>query len=487
MRLHQREFITALVLTLTALAAGAAPPTDDDVSNALRAYKLACDALDQDGAPLSGYDELKSGALRELSVAEMSSHQLALVYQAQLLFVDDRREVALARLKSLAGEQSIDGAGAAVLRLELEGSSFRIVNHGTQQVYTPEPAAQEQLLAAALGHPALVEAIHRHNAAASMLLSTIAGLNRPDLWEKHRAPIMQLSTLVGPDAPARLLCDTSDYLEVVRTMSTPTQVDDIRRRLATGGAALMRARFHAGAGAIQVLDAESCLDALRELQADAGMIGELRMQVVELGQQALARHDASLHEFERADISAMLDRLDSAAARGELIGSPAPPLGFIWSSRPGLTSLDDFRGKVVVLDFWATTCGPCVALFPEIRGLKKWYEGSAVEVIGVTSVQGVHAGANGRVKCKDDPEREMSLMPSFMSERDMTWTVAFSQQSVYNPDYGIRGIPHMVILDPSGVVRFAGVDPASPLDEKIKLIDGLLREFDLPAPSKPRN
>ncbi|MFK7961405.1 MAG: TlpA family protein disulfide reductase [Phycisphaerales bacterium] len=177
--------------------------------------------------------------------------------------------------------------------------------------------------------------------------------------------------------------------------------------------------------------------------------------------------------------------LDGAYMRGQLVDHKAPALTFQWSSGDtNLRSLDDLKGKVVVLDFWATWCGPCISSFPKVAELTERYNGYDVAVIGVTSLQGTHYGADGnRVDCSDDPDKEYSLMPGFMDAKDVSWTVAFAAQDVFNPDYGVQGIPHVAIIDPEGIVRYRGMHPASPLAEKAEKIDGLLAKAGLPTPA----
>jgi hypothetical protein len=64
----------------------------------------------------------------------------------------------------------------------------------------------------------------------------------------------------------------------------------------------------------------------------------------------------------------------------------------------------------------------------------------------------------------------------------MTWPVVFTEQSVFNPDFGVSGIPHVAIIDPAGVVRFNALHPGQDAEGKYHKIDGLLTEFGLPAP-----
>ena len=164
-------------------------------------------------------------------------------------------------------------------------------------------------------------------------------------------------------------------------------------------------------------------------------------------------------------------------AKSAVVGQPAPALNFLWSTRAGLKSLADLKGKVVVLDFWATWCGPCVASFPEIRELAAHYQDADVVVVGVTSLQGRVLGLpGGPVDCTNDPEKEKRSLADFVKAKDMTWTVVVSAEDVFNPSYGVTGIPHMAIVAPDGTVRHNGLHPASPLAEKTALIDALLKE-----------
>ena len=61
-------------------------------------------------------------------------------------------------------------------------------------------------------------------------------------------------------------------------------------------------------------------------------------------------------------------------------------------------------------------------------------------------------------------------MTGFMEEKEMTWRVAFTEENVFNPDYGVRGIPHVVIIDAEGVVRHRGLHPGDPIEDKIEKI-----------------
>lgn len=207
----------------------------------------------------------------------------------------------------------------------------------------------------------------------------------------------------------------------------------------------------------------------------------VRLQADFPGTESAAAARTTLTALERRNTAR-----DTAAA---LVGKPAAPLHFSWASRDGFKTLADLRGKVVVLDFWATWCGPCVASFPQMRELTAHYRGLDVVILGVTSLQGRIIGLRPEpIDTTDNPKKEMALMTDYIQAKDITWAIAFSDEEVFNPDYGIRGIPHIAIVAPDGTLRHSGLHPSMPHAEKVGKIDALLREFKLPvvaaAPAK---
>ncbi|HBZ25026.1 MAG TPA: hypothetical protein DEO54_02135 [Rikenellaceae bacterium] len=179
--------------------------------------------------------------------------------------------------------------------------------------------------------------------------------------------------------------------------------------------------------------------------------------------------------------------INSDYSKGKLINSNAPEIEFLWCSNPEIKKLSDTKGKVVIIDFWATWCSPCVGSFPNVRMLQERYKEYPVIIIGITSPQGYHMDRKNRARydTKDDPEKEFSYMPSFMKDMEITWEIAFSKTTVFNPQYGVRGIPHVAIIDTKGIVRYNELRPYDDPSHEAEKIDALLKEAGLPFPANP--
>lgn len=118
-------------------------------------------------------------------------------------------------------------------------------------------------------------------------------------------------------------------------------------------------------------------------------------------------------------------------------GQMAPEISApTWFNHLGQSpDLAGLRGQAVLIDFWATWCGPCVAAWPHIQELHEKYGPDGLVVLGLS----------------DEDEETVA---KFVDENGYTARIAAGSPS--GPDWGVEGIPDTILIDPSGEIVFRG-------------------------------
>lgn len=157
----------------------------------------------------------------------------------------------------------------------------------------------------------------------------------------------------------------------------------------------------------------------------------------------------------------MLAAAAALAAAGQALalepGQSAP--AFSLAGPAGNVKLEQYQGKLVYVDFWASWCGPCRQSFPWMNEMQARYGAQGLQVVGIN------------VDAKTDDAR------SFLSATPASFVIAFDPNGTAPRNYGIKGMPSSVLIGPDGKVLYehSGFRPAdrSVLEARIKAALGV--------------
>jgi thiol-disulfide isomerase/thioredoxin len=120
----------------------------------------------------------------------------------------------------------------------------------------------------------------------------------------------------------------------------------------------------------------------------------------------------------------------------------------IGGSAPDSNSPSSKSGeRLVLLDFWASWCGPCRESLPDLKRFQSTFSGDQVQVVSISE------------------DRDENTWNSFVSQNQMNWEQRFDRNGESARRYGVQGFPTYILMDSNGTIlqRYEGEDPGQSL------------------------
>jgi thiol-disulfide isomerase/thioredoxin len=337
-----------------------------------------------------------------------------------------------------------------------------------------------------------------------------SNLSEKELTADHRLAVDLLRMKMQLDAPAKMEANKNELLETIAKSESLFDKDSSNTSKATTMLSIWNLKMQAAdaSQAEQIFERSSRLAESLTKQAPnsnvinayiaiaSGYISRSARSAPDSASKALDSVKTFFDGIESQDVAVtkavegflkntknMERTIESAKRLMSMIGLPAPEIDPMeWINGEPLSTLADLKGKVVLVDFWAVWCGPCIATFPHLKHLDEQYKDKGLTIIGVTRQYNMRwddsTGNYARSQTPVELEDEMNMLEKFIAKHQLTHrTMVTPEKSDMQERYAVTGIPHAVLIDKQGIVRLVKVGSGSQNAEEIEsMIKKLLDE-----------
>jgi thiol-disulfide isomerase/thioredoxin len=189
------------------------------------------------------------------------------------------------------------------------------------------------------------------------------------------------------------------------------------------------------------------------------VIQEMRARAVALASARLYRQATEL-------LLSQGERLDAPPELADAGALPEIKVSQWIDQQP--VRLADLRGQVVLLDFWATWCGPCRYTIPKLNSLHKKYKDRGLVIIGLTEFEG---NVEGRDMTRP---QELEYIRQFKRQKSIAYGFGVSDDKETSRGYGVTSLPTAVLIDRRGRVRFLTISAA---DEEAEIMTKMIQKL----------
>ncbi|MGQ9721234.1 MAG: redoxin family protein [Candidatus Jordarchaeum sp.] len=151
----------------------------------------------------------------------------------------------------------------------------------------------------------------------------------------------------------------------------------------------------------------------------------------------------------------------------QIVGQQAAEIAIDkWINGQGI-KISDAKGKVILVDFWATWCGPCIAAFPDLKEIREKFNRKDLILLGLTKYYGRYKNFSNLNK----EEEAKKIAEDFVPAHPITWPLGIAEGDGLFQDFGITSLPTVLLIDKHGKIRLKIIGHDK--DNKEKLMNAI--------------